>query len=353
MADISRIANVAIDLRTAAIREKSFDSIMVMGEHTLAANRTLIISGPDELVDLGLATDDPLYLAAQDAFSQTPSVDTIYIGRKDAAETWTDALIATNDEDSAWYGLITTSQVAEEILEIAAWAESNKKLHFPSSADAGVIDQAILTDVASQLKDGNYFRSAFWYHGNAATDYLNAAIMSKSFRKEPGNETYANQRLAAVQVDRLTETQANAALNKNANTFEPFRNLSITQGGKTAAGEWIDIIRFRDALEERVEVNVFGLFIDNRIPFIDDGINQVKSKMAEALDWGVEVGGLAPEEQDEDGNVIPSYTISSPRSSEVSFNDKANRTLKQVRFSARLAGAIHVTEIFGTLSYEI
>src|SRR5699024_3732958 len=118
-----------------------------------------------------LESTDPLYIAATDAFSQIPSLSEIYIGRKDAAsaETWTDALIAANNEDSAWYGLVITSREDADILEVADWVEANEKLFFASNASEGALDPADETDIASQLMDGNYFRTAYWYHADAET----------------------------------------------------------------------------------------------------------------------------------------------------------------------------------------
>ncbi len=45
------------------------------------------------------------------------------------------------------------------------------------------------------------------------------------------------------------------------------------------------------------------------------------------------------------------YTITVPLASEVSASDKKNRKLSGVSFTARLAGAIHETQIKGTLVY--
>lgn len=355
MAKLDRLVNVSIDLRTAAIRETSFSDAMLMGEADPAvlANRVTIITGADELLDLGIEATDPLYLGASDWFGQTPSTRQLYIGRKDAEESWTDALAAANGENSSFYGLLITSREDADILEVADWVEANKKLFFAGTASTGAIDPASTTDILAQLRDGNYFRTAGWYHAAAVTDFLDGAMMSRGFTRVPGSETYANQRLGGVTVDRLSETQAQAVLNKNGNTFEPFRNLSITQGGKVAAGEWIDVIRFRDWLEEQIKVNVFGLLVDNRVPYTTKGIGSIKSKIQESLDRGVRVGGIAPEEVDEEGDVIPSYRITVPQYAQVSFNDKANRTLKEVSFTARLSGAIHLTSVAGTLSYEL
>ena len=87
--------------------------------------------------------------------------------------------------------------------------------------------------------------------------------------------------------------------------------------------------------------------------YTDDGIQIIRNALQKALDLGVARKGIAPEELDSDGRKIPSYTITVPRSADVSVNNKANRLLQDVRFTARLAGAIHVVEIRGSLAYAL
>ena len=88
---------------------------------------------------------------------------------------------------------------------------------------------------------------------------------------------------------------------------------------------------------------------------LETGIQVIVTALRQALDMGVARQGIAPPETDpsNDQRVIPSYTISAPRSASVSFNNKANRVLQDVNFTARLAGAIHTVEIKGALTYAL
>ena len=66
-------------------------------------------------------------------------------------------------------------------------------------------------------------------------------------------------------------------------TFERFRNVSITQNGKVAAGEWIDVIRFRDWLQEEITVNVFNALVNSdKVPYTDDGIAIIETQIRQA-----------------------------------------------------------------------
>ena len=177
--------------------------------------------------------------------------------------------------------------------------------------------------------------------------------MARCFATYPGGETWANKKLAGVTTDGLTETQYNAITKKNGNTFERFRNVTITQNGKVAAGEWIDVIRFRDWLQEEMTVNIFNVLINNdKVPYTDAGIALVEAQMRAALKLGQTRGGIAPDEYDENGNTNAGYVVSAPLAANISANTKATRVLDDMRFTARLAGAIHAVEIKGSLTYE-
>lgn len=451
MARLDRIANVQIALRTTAITELSFSDMLILGSHVLSTNRAMVITGADELLDLGLSSSDPLYFAARDAFAQIPAVRQVFIGRRQvdevnvtvtqaaqaeyavtlawrdvtgsqqtetatytgqaaddaediatalaaaingtaapvtataaaavvsidndvvgaamgvnvggnlsmavvaSAESVTDALAAVQNEMSNWYGLVITSRVEADVKAAAAWAETNEKLFGTASADPDVIDSGSSSDIASDLQANQYFRTFVMYSARAATQFPEAAIMSSMFTYYPGQETWALKKLAGIAYDELGEGQAITAHNKNASTFELFRNFAVTQGGKVAAGEWIDVIRLRDQLVESIRVSVVSAMInaDGKVPYTDDGIQIIGNAIRAPLDLNVRRGGIAPEELDEDDRVIPSYTISLPRSSQVPFNDKANRVLNDVKFTARLAGAIHMVNINGSLSYAL
>ncbi|MCU6714967.1 DUF3383 domain-containing protein [Megasphaera butyrica] len=262
-------------------------------------------------------------------------------------------MAAVSASDSDFYGIALASRTDDDILDMAEWAEANEKL-FGTATDAdGAKNSEIATDIGSKLQDKNYYRTFWFYHALAAEEYPECAIMARCFSINPGGETWANKQLSSITTDSLSETEALAVQGKNGNTFEPFRNISITQNGKVAAGEWIDVIRFRDWLAEEIKVNVFNLLINrDKVPYTDAGIAAIESQIRAALTLGQTRGGIAPTEYDENGNQNLGFTISVPLSSSISPNQKALRILNDVKFTARLAGAIHVVNITGNLTYE-
>lgn len=261
------------------------------------------------------------------------------------------AKIVTSDSD--FYGVALASRTDEDILAMAEWAEANEKLFGTATAADGAKNSEVTTDIGSQLKAKNYYRTFWFYHALAAEEYPECAIMARCFAIDPGGETWANKQLSSITTDGLSETDALAVQGKNGNTFEAFRNISITQNGKVAAGEWIDVIRFRDWLAEEIKVNVFNLLINrDKVPYTDAGIAAVEAAVRSALTLGQTRGGIAPTEYDESENKNLGFTVSVPLASTISPNQKALRILNDVKFTARLAGAIHVVNITGNLTYE-
>lgn len=357
MAKIDRLVNVTIDLNTTAIAGKSFSDLLILGEHTLKSSaRLLVVTDPNELLDLGLRSTDPLYIAVATAFSQSSHVAQVFIGNKLSSETITDALSAVAKENNDWYGLALVSREEADVLLAAAFAEANGKLFVTASGNEKMLQASDKTDIASKLNAKQYYRSAVMYSHKAAEEYPEIGLMSYAFTFYPGAETWNLKKLAGVSFSPLSEGEYLACAKKNATTFEKFNgSFAVTQGGKVAAGEWIDVIRFRDWLVQEVQINVTSVLINayGKVPYTDKGIELIGAAIRKALDLGVSRGGIAPVELDDDNKEIPSYVISLPRSANISDNNKANRILQDVKFSARLAGAIHIAELKGNLAYSL
>lgn len=366
MAAIDRIARVSIALRTAGVRVRTFSDLMLIGAHS-AADRVSVITGADELLASGtfnVATTSALYKAALTAFSQNPGPSRIFIGKRNSGEAINVTLAACAAENTEWYGFSDVTHAVADALIAAAWAEANEKLYLTTISQDGAITTAD-DDLATALMDGNYFRTAWWYHPDAA-QFPEVATAVKAFAATPGgggqvtnarqfflSDLWSERQLAGVTVVPMTETAYINVRDKNGNTFEPFRNINITQRGMTAGGEWIDIIRGRDWQCELIRTNVFQRFIERRLPFTDAGIAVIEGAVVDALERGKLNGFLAPETLDSEDNRVPSYTVTVPRETDVSVNDKAARILRNVSFTARLAGAIIATEITGVLTYDV
>lgn len=353
------VSNVLSD---GTIRDKEYTYTNSSGsESDILKGILQAITGDSDsvLIDNDSQADEPsltqLHLEAKNpgtAFS-VKVTSNLQTAMDDTTESITLSMAKIVTSDSDFYGVALASRTDEDILAMAEWAEANEKLFGTATAADGAKNSEVTTDIGSQLKAKNYYRTFWFYHALAATEYPECAIMARCFAIDPGGETWANKQLSSITTDGLSETEALAVQGKNGNTFEAFRNISITQNGKVAAGEWIDVIRFRDWLAEEIKVNVFNLLINrDKVPYTDAGIAAVEAAVRSALTLGQTRGGIAPTEYDESENKNLGFTVSVPLASTISPNQKALRILNDVKFTARLAGAIHVVNITGNLTYE-
>ena len=248
--------------------------------------------------------------------------------------------------DSDFYGVVLDykSQKTKQLVkDMEDYCES-KSLIFGYDTT----DMSLLTETYNN----NYMRS-FGFFLTGEGEPAAAATMSRCFSIEPGGETWALKTLAGIVPSPISETQHTLLQQKNANSYERVRNISVTQNGKVGGGEWIDVIRFRDWLVEEIKTNVFTLLKNSdKVPYTDAGIAMIEGVVRKALEDGVTRGGIAPEEYDSNGNKNPSYTLTVPLAADITALDKSSRVLKDIKFTARLAGAIHVVEIKGSFTYD-
>ena len=117
-------------------------------------------------------------------------------------------------------------------------------------------------------------------------------------------------------------------------------------------GEWIDVIRGPDWLQNDMQLRIFNLLLMNpKILFTNSGIALVQNEMIASLMAATERGIVAEDEYNEDNELVPGFVTRVPSSMSITATQKASRVLNDCRFSARLAGAIHAVRVDGVLTY--
>lgn len=130
------------------------------------------------------------------------------------------------------------------------------------------------------------------------------------------------------------------------------QTMFMASSADIVAGEWIDVIRFRDWLKNELQIRAFNALKTNRkVPFTDGGIGLIEGVMDSTLKDGQDIGGIAPTEYDDDDNPIYGYTVTVPKASDLTEAERKSRKLTGCKWSARLAGAIHAVEISGNLTF--
>lgn len=368
---LDRICTVDISLASPISNDANFDNILILGP--APANPTGdvpaigVYNSLEELTALGIAATgertDPVGVAARVAFSQSPRPHEVYVAfmgdivdkeTEDPALQTVSAVLENALAVNGWYCICPVGLADEKVKEIIQWTETQNKL-------CGYIDK----DPDKPIVNAGLYLRSFPFFPKETADQLEndipaenlygmaVAAAVKAMNYHAGQETWALMPLATVSPAKLTSTFIKKLEAANFNYVITVASKNITQGGKTGGGEWIDVIRFRDWLQNDMQVRVVNLLIVNpKIPYTDNGIGLVENQMLASLKDGQKYGGIAPTEYDADGNAIPGYTTSVPLAADLTSTQKASRILKDCKFSARIAGAIHVVEIKGCLTYE-
>lgn len=252
-------------------------------------------------------------------------------------------LAAISSADADWFGFALDATSKAEALAAAAFAEANKKLLGVATSDYAVTDSASTTDVVASLKSSSYFWTWSMHHNTQLLAYANVALFGNRFPFDPGNETWGFKTLAGVRASvYFSGAQEGNVWAKNGNTFTTTASANLTQKGQVAAGEWIDVVRFRAWLESEISIRVVSALANApKIPYTDAGVDSIVSVLDGALKEGIRRGGLSDS---------PAPVISAPLVASVDSTTRGTRRLPNVNWSARLSGAIQAVDINGFLS---
>lgn len=364
--NLERICTVDISLATPISNDANFDNVLILGPNPENPEGSIpavgVYNSLEELTSLGFVATgdnaDPVGIAARVAFSQSPRPHEVYVAcvsqdEKGAVTNLTETLNSALGING-WWCICPVGLEKNTVKEIIQWTETQTKLcgYVDDDPDSPIVEAGIY------LRSYPVFPKVTLDQAEGAVPVENkygmaVAMAVKAMNFHAGEETWALKQLSAVTPSELNSTAIKKMEAVNFNYVITATSKNVTQGGKTGGGEWIDIIRFRDWLQNDMQTRVANLLIVNpKVPYTDNGIALIQNQMLAALKEGQKWGGIAPTEYDADGNPNPGYTTSVPISSELTSSQKASRTLENCRFTARIAGAIHVVNIKGCLTYE-
>ncbi len=368
-----QVASVTIDISTTIVDTGNFDSILIVGALPSVSPDTPpakcgCYDNLNKVIDAGWVVSgddaDPVGVAAKIAFAQNPAPSEIYIAPIQTTDDGTEYATETVERAMAtngWYVVCPVGITGAELESLADYVENQEKMmiytekSFFAAGDDG-------EDVATI--SGEYYRTVGVYARESsdqtdsefpnANNYLNVAYAVAWLANEAGSETAAFKTLYDVYPSTLTTVERRSLENNNVCYFTTIGSKNVSMLGKVLAGEWCDIIRFRDWLKNEMQENISALFMSlPKIPYTDGGISLIKNAIVTTLQKGQDSGGIAETEYDDDGNENPGYQVTVPSASEISDTDKSNRTLSGCKFTARLSGAIHFAEITGSLAYSL
>ncbi len=273
----------------------------------------------------------------------------------ETAATLLSALLEENEED--WYFLIWSDHTEASILAMASEIEATgssdyPKMYFTSTADSNTLkalpDPA--DDVIGKLKELGYDRTVCDWNQEANTVYPEMGITSAKGPFQPGSVTWKFTNVKGIKVAadpvtgiKLSSSKQGYIDDRNGNWYGEERKANFYREGKVISGEWIDVIRATDWLNNEIEVALLNLLInqkDGKIENTPSGRQVIASTVDEVLNRAV---GF---------NILSGYIPTSvPEDSEIPFIDKVNRIVNNVKWTGYLAGAVHRAIVNGNLTY--
>lgn len=242
--------------------------------------------------------------------------------------------------DPNWYAFVTDRTSEAHINAVAAWTETQRKIYAPTSADSGILVQATTDDIASDIQDSSYKRTALWVHENY-DEFLGAAMLGLILPFDPGSANWAHKAPAGVSKSNWDANQQAAALAKRANILIDVAGLGTTQWGTTGS-DFLDNVQAEDWVTATIQEDVFAFLRSSpKIPYTDRSVARLRGVIEAVLVRGVNDGIIADS---------PTPFTEAPLVEEVSEVDRANRHLPDVVFSFRLSGAINTVDILGLVS---
>lgn len=243
------------------------------------------------------------------------------------------AIAAAN---SQWYAILSGFNSSAYSAPLSAFAEVNEKLYLPDSSDtrcatAAFDDTPDPADDPMNVAAAQAYRCTAWsFHPNASAMYA-AGLAGRCLIFIPGEETWALKSVQGAAGFDLTDTEYQNILAKNGNTLRLVdQGVYVNMEGRTASGEFIDVVRVAHWQLDDVKKGVVGLLISlPKVPITDPGLQLIGNEVRGSLDRGVSNGAYS------------SYELVIPLRSELSDADVANRVAAGFEAQAILAGAVH------------
>ena len=266
-----------------------------------------------------------------------------------------DALLAINEVDSDWYGLAWENHTSgDDILDLLTSVESQEKLYFIGSSAVESINNAFTlggtpaaADILARVADTQTGRGITYWHQDADTEFSELTFAAYNFPYDAGSVSWANLQVPMSNAknpegNKLTTTQEQNLADRNANWPSIEGNIVYTREGKVAGDEWIDNIRGRDNLQADIQADMFDILTNQqgtKVPYTDKGINVFVGALDKRLNL-----------YKTDRNFLTDpITITVPKAKDITRDVKITRILSGLSFKAKLAGAINMTDIKGSL----
>lgn len=328
---------VNITKQTKAISQKGFGLPLILGtSKDFPYTEYTEIEG----ISKEFGVDSKEYKIAAKIFSQTPSPQMIAIysimydevtGEPNSLVTALNTLIETNND---WYFLTCTNNSDEVVQELAKWTDTQMKVFFITTQNLGL---------SALMENEN---TAVYYHDDKE-DFIAEGLVAIGAVNDPGSITFKFKTVNGSKPANINTTELNQIHKDSGNSYIRKMGVLQTTEGKMTNGEYIDIVMGVHWLQSKMEEELMYLAVNNKkIPYSNEGISMIVGVITFVLQRGSDMGIILKDENDK-----AVYDIKVLKREEVPQNDVANRVYKGITWNAKLEGAIHLSNINGTVLY--
>jgi len=276
-------------------------------------------------------------------------------------ETITDALNAIEQKNNAWYGLIFTKEIREDVeingeaavTAAASWIQARTKVFFNTTNDLDVLDSVTTNDIASILDTGNFNRTMTTF-SSYPDEYPSASIAGRAFTvnfSQPNSTlTLKFKSLPGISVEDISTNDKAVLDSKRANVFFQVADTAIYGESYMAGDYFFDEIHGVDWLTDAIQTEVYGYLVSRttKVPYTDKGVAALQQQVTRVLDTAVLNGLIAPGETIDGTFLGTGYQVTTIPVADTSASEKQNRQYNGLSFVALGAGAIHGVQIQGT-----
>lgn len=244
--------------------------------------------------------------------------------------------------DDDFYGVTGAIMSKADITAVAVWVAANKKTHYYTTADDDN-RSGVSAGVMHDLNAAGYKRSYGQWSGTPA-QYGASALEALEFTYDPGTYTDAFKGLEGITIDSLTATQRGNITTNSGNYYVNIGGVNATFDGRSAQGQFMDLTRFLDALENDIQVRVFTLLVNlPKVPYDSIGYGMIGAEIGASLASFVLTGALSNDPDDQPKVVLPLI-------SDASSADRLARTARGFKFSCLYTSAIQKVLIQGVVN---
>lgn len=375
----SRVVDVSLSRNDRFPTQRGFGTGLILTTTAVAGevdatNRTKIYANMDEVVaDHAAGTN--VYEQLNTLFAQNPAPNRVKVGYVDfTAGTTTAAQLKTELDtifniDQDFYAILIDRSMRDDAAldGLVEWTEAKSKINMIDSNDALLQDDTDTTNIAARHK-GTVDRTAVFYHTDAA-EYLAAAawayMATRNFDQADSAYTLkfkpallispvniGSDGIASITgfVESIGQSESAGHC---ANTLIDIGNQNfIVEGSVLRQNVFLDEIHATDYIVARTEEKTLAMFLQNgRIPFTDQGMQQLASIPRAVVSQGVRAGIVASDIDPVTGDYSPAFTITVPSVFDVPESQRKSRISPAIQVTFRYAGAVHYTTINYTMTF--